>query len=176
MVFTGYVRLDLEYRYIEMKPSVTPDNIRPTVDGGNRLRADELNALRSDFAALLRATAQVAEPSDGAALRPLLASGERAGAFRRDRFGNSQLTRAIRSAVALCENVSPDRNMVVAQLLYPLCQSEYITPEGVENVWGADIAKWCVVCLRFPHFTVAVRLPTVRISAACCWFLPRISA
>ena len=101
MVFTGYVRLDLEYRYIEMKPSVTPDNIRPTVDGGNRLRADELNALRSDFAALLRATAQVAEPSDGAALRPLLASGERAGAFRRDRFGNSQLTRAIRSAVAL---------------------------------------------------------------------------
>lgn len=124
-----------------MKPSVTPDNIRPTVDGGNRLHADELKTLRSDFAALLRATAQVAEPSDGAALRPLLASGERAGAFRRDRFGNSQLTRAIRSAVALCENVSPDRNMVVAQLLYPLCQSEYITPEGVEDVWGADIAK-----------------------------------
>ncbi len=41
----------------------------------------------------------------------------------------------------LCDKISPDRNMIIAILLFNLCKTEFIPTEELVKEWGDDIAK-----------------------------------
>ena len=106
----------------------------------NLLTPAERQSLPAQYRELLRNVSEVMEPSDPQRLRAITGAAAAGGHYRRDKFGNSSLLRSIGTASALCSRVSPDRNMVVSILLYPLCLAEHITPEQVEAAWGDDVA------------------------------------
>lgn len=62
------------------------------------------------------------------------------GAPVRDRFGFHPLVAALDTAVALCESLSADRNMVLAVILSAIAAGENYE-EKVEKTWGADVGK-----------------------------------
>lgn len=109
----------------------------------NRLTDTELSTISGAYRQLLRYADEMgdARREDVASLRATLEKSAIEGHFRRDKFGNSALLRSIATATELCRRVSPDRNMVVAILLYPICQTGHHTPEEVASRWGDDIAR-----------------------------------
>ena len=72
-----------------------------------------------------------------AALREVAAKGH----YSRDRYGMHPLIHNLETACALCERVSPDRNMVIAVMLGRLCRRGAISIEDIESTWGKDTAK-----------------------------------
>lgn len=128
-----------------MRDEVTAGSIAPgSVPEGlqqNLLKGEEAADIRRLYSDLLRNTREVADHDDSKRLRRMLRDGAENGHFRRDKFGNSMFVRSMATSLALCNRVSPDRNMVIAVLLYPLCQSEFLTQDRVEAEWGEDIAK-----------------------------------
>lgn len=50
------------------------------------------------------------------------------------------LWRSMATAAELCRSVAPDRNMVIAILLFPLYEIERITLEEIERQYGKDVA------------------------------------
>lgn len=127
-----------------MEEKTTDKNISSAeepLNEANLLRPEELEAIPGLYRDLLRATREVADGHDDRSLRLLIADGASKGSFSRDQFGISSLTRALDSAATFCRRVSPDRNVVLAMLLYRLCESEFLPVEQVEARWGADVAK-----------------------------------
>ena len=61
--------------------------------------------------------------------------------YRRDRYGINPTVHNLSTALALCEMISPDRNMIIAILLFNLCKTEFIPEEELVKEWGDDIAK-----------------------------------
>lgn len=109
----------------------------------NLLTAAELAALPATYRQLLGYARDMSEitAEDRHTLRHTLSDAVRLGHFRRDKFGNSTFTRSMATAIELCRRVSPDRNMVIAILLYPLCLTGHHNIEEVEQKWGEDIAR-----------------------------------
>ncbi len=108
----------------------------------NLLTEGERAKLPGHYRALLRGVASLDVKRDEMRLlRTLMRDCEARGGFGRDRFGISFLTRALVTAAELCTQVSPDRNMVMAVLLYRMCQGGFLTVERVEADFGADVAK-----------------------------------
>lgn len=111
----------------------------------NLLNKKELASLPSLYASLLRSARDLTRETDTreqtARLRKCLTEGAVDGVYPRDRFGNSSLIRAISTATAFCESVSPDHNVVVAILIHPLVEGGTLTVEQIEQEWGTDIAK-----------------------------------
>lgn len=107
----------------------------------NLLNKDELASLPTLYRRLRCAAREVAQQGDDRRLRQIIAEGASRGLFSRDRFGLSALTRALEGATAFCNRVSPDRNIIVAMLLYPLCNDEFLNPDKIEKEWGEDIAR-----------------------------------
>lgn len=92
-------------------------------------------------AQLLRDTREIILPDDFKKLRRTIADAVKEGHYRRDRQGINPALHNIKTSVALCEMVSPDRNMIVATLLYKLCDSQFLTIDNVTAEWGDDIAR-----------------------------------
>ncbi len=90
---------------------------------------------------LHKLTRNVAMPGDTHKLRQLISDGYKCGHYGRNRFGHSKLIHNMRTAKALCESISPDRNMVLAILLHTLSQSDYIPVDTIAQQWGDDTAK-----------------------------------
>lgn len=133
----GYIYGLFRYNVMDDKKDTT---LRP--DEANLLTRDELRALPAAYRALLRATREIAvEDDEVRRLRRLIAGSAVRGDFPRDKFGLSRLTLALDTATALCERVSPDRNMVLAVLLNNLCLQEVLTVEQVRARWGDDVAR-----------------------------------
>lgn len=65
---------------------------------------------------------------------------KQAGLFRRDRYGLNPVIRHLRTALTLCESIAPDRNMVIATLIYNLCRGDYLNVDRVREIFGDDIA------------------------------------
>ena len=63
------------------------------------------------------------------------------GLFRRDQYGLNPVLRHLRTAVALCENIAPDRTMVIATMIYNLCRGDYLDEQGVRGLFDDDIAR-----------------------------------
>ena len=98
------------------------------INEANLLSEKERPLLVADYRALLRAAGELG--ADGALrsdIRRRMADGMERGLFERDKFGNSSLRRSLLTAAAVCERISPDRNMVLAVLLYRLCKAEALT-------------------------------------------------
>ena len=114
-----------------------PDNVREA----NLLDKAELASLPAIYMSLCRSAREIMEPEADRRLRALIGRGAVEGVFDRDRFGLSGLLRALQTADAFCRRVSPNRNVILAMLLYRLCDGEFLTLDQVEKEWGADVAK-----------------------------------
>lgn len=103
--------------------------------------ADEGPKLIGLWRSLLRYSRNVVAADDFKRLKDLIARGIAENVYRRDRFGLNPVLRNLAASELLCERLGPDRNMIVAMLLYNLYRREFITREQILKDWGADIAK-----------------------------------
>lgn len=103
---------------------------------------DEAHDLRTLCRGIMRHARDMAEPDDFRRIRSLMSEAAERGAIGRDRFGFNTVLMRLRTAAALCDTLGPDRNMIVAVLLAPLCgeKSEY-TPAMLKEQWGDDVLK-----------------------------------
>ena len=60
--------------------------------------------------------------------------------YKRDKYGINPTIRNLNTALLLTDNIGPDRNMIIAILLYHLCRSEFIPEEQLRATFGDDIA------------------------------------
>ncbi len=74
-------------------------------------------------------------------LRRLISECVESGHYQRDKYGINPALRHLDTAVTLCQSISPDRSMIIAILLYGMCQREFLTADEIERQWGDDIAK-----------------------------------
>ena len=90
---------------------------------------------------LLSLAKDVLNNGDFSSLKHIIISAIKEGHYRRNKYGINPVIHNIETSISLCENISPDRNMVVAILLYELCKTQYITVDELEKNWGKDVAK-----------------------------------
>ena len=92
---------------------------------------------------LRRLTRNVAQENDAARLRRIIS--DSAYAIRNShsiRFdGIDPVIHAMSTARAICQGISPDRNMAGAVLLAEPCKCGVLTVECVEKEWGDDVAR-----------------------------------
>ena len=105
------------------------------------LTVDEREKLKPMCRALLRYGRGVVPVDDFRRLRSLIESAVGADVYHRDRFGNNPVMRNLAACVLLCERLSPDRNMVVAMMIYNLYRREFISRDAISKEWGEDVAK-----------------------------------
>lgn len=74
-------------------------------------------------------------------LRKAIYEAYEAGQFQPDRFGINPVVHNLLTAIALCQRVSPDANMVVAIMLRNLVQNEHLQLNSVEAEWNDDVVK-----------------------------------
>lgn len=74
-------------------------------------------------------------------IRALLSETAAAGALTRDRFGFHPLLSAMSTALALCNSVDADRNMVLAILLTRASRAGVVSEQQLSADWGADVAQ-----------------------------------
>ena len=61
--------------------------------------------------------------------------------FKRDQYGLNPVVRHLRTALALCESIAPDRTMVIATIIYNLCRGDYLDVERSRSLFDDDIAR-----------------------------------
>ncbi|MBS7409450.1 MAG: hypothetical protein KIG59_00625, partial [Muribaculaceae bacterium] len=64
-------------------------------------------------------------------LRDIMNQGIEKGFAKRDKYGINPIVRHLNTAKLITEYFCPDKNMVIAVLLYQFCKSEYITADTV---------------------------------------------
>lgn len=74
-------------------------------------------------------------------VKRLLTEAVRKGGCQRDKYGINPIYRNLSTALLLCEKISPDRNMVVAQMLNLVLKAETASHEELAKEWGDDIGK-----------------------------------
>ena len=99
------------------------------------------NDLRQLVRRLSNDAATVSEPTDYATLRRVYKEAVEAGYAPSHTHGIDPTTRAIETCIALCEMVSPDRNMIIATMVYNLCAAGVLDIERVGQLWDADVAR-----------------------------------
>lgn len=62
------------------------------------------------------------------------------GHMKRDRYGFNPVTRHLNTALLLAQNIGPDRNIVIATLLYNLSRADYVANKTIVDNFGPDIA------------------------------------
>ena len=72
-------------------------------------------------------------------LRDIMNQGIEKGFAKRDKYGINPIVRHLNTAKLITEYFCPDKNMVIAVLLYQFCKSEYITADTVKSEFGEDI-------------------------------------
>lgn len=90
---------------------------------------------------LIRRLNPYLEPGDLSRLRKNLTEAVENGFCHRDRFDNNPINRSLYTACTLCEQISPDRNMVVATLLFNPCRHGFMDRERLKKEWGNDVAR-----------------------------------
>lgn len=108
---------------------------------GNFFTSDERTRLIPLTAQLLRQLDGALQPGDFSRVKNLISRGVSEGKCHRDRFGFNQVMRSVTTASVLCSAISPDRNMVIALLIYNFCRAGLMTVDDVKKEWGDDIAK-----------------------------------
>lgn len=90
---------------------------------------------------LLADTSEVAERDDAGKLLKIYRDAGNEGRIPAPVNGINPLHRSLHTAITLCEMVSPDRNMVIATLLYELCATGSITADDAGKLWDEDVAR-----------------------------------
>lgn len=110
-----------------------------TEDNGKYFTDEELLRVRQLSRSLLAATAEIAEPGDYRRLKKLIEYSIEQGLYRRDRHGINPVVRHMATAEAICRNIAPDRNMVVATMIYNLNREGGLTIDQIAQEWGDDV-------------------------------------
>lgn len=97
--------------------------------------------LRHNYRRLLSLSEELGVASDVDSLKDLIRTSAEAGVFDRDKHGMNPLVHNTDTALAFCDRVSPDRNMVIAILIYRACLAGVLSEEEVGKRWGEDVAK-----------------------------------
>lgn len=88
---------------------------------------------------LMREMGAFRHEGDFARVKSLIADAIGKGHYRRDRYGINPVIHNLETSLALCHMVSPDRNMVVAIMLYNIAGTDFISDEELLNTWGDDV-------------------------------------
>lgn len=79
--------------------------------------------------------------TDIATVRKLMTAGIEQGCYEVDEHGIHPLLRYLKTAQMLTEIIAPDRNMVLATLLYQLCQKNVLDVKSVAEQFDEDTAR-----------------------------------
>lgn len=79
--------------------------------------------------------------TDIAAVRKLMTAGIEQGCYEVDEHGIHPLLRYLKTAQMLTEVIAPDRNMVLATLLYQLCRKNVLDVKSVAEQFDEDTAR-----------------------------------
>jgi len=90
---------------------------------------------------LLHYLHDISLPDDLHGVRALLRQAIESGHCARDRYGINPVLRNLSTARLLCEKISPDRNMVIAILLYTMVKEGVVTVNEMGERWGDDVAR-----------------------------------
>lgn len=90
---------------------------------------------------LLRLVSPVSHDDDFRKVRTLISDAIKEGHYSRDRYGIHPVIHNLQTALLLCDKVSPDRNMVIAIMLYNLAKTDFISSEDLLSMWGEDVMK-----------------------------------
>ncbi len=102
---------------------------------------DERSRLRARYAECLRLLRGQLADGDAALMRADMEAAAEAGCLHRDRFGFNPVNRSLATVIALCREISPDRNMAAAIMLFNACRHGYRTVGQVAERWGDDVAR-----------------------------------
>lgn len=102
--------------------------------------ADERGRMLARYNSVLRKLGPSLEPGDLSRLRDDIARAAEDGFLHRDRFGFNPVNRSLTTVAALCDEISPDRNMSVAILLFNACRHGFMDRGAIERRWGEDVA------------------------------------
>ncbi|MDE5635334.1 MAG: RelA/SpoT family protein [Muribaculaceae bacterium] len=103
--------------------------------------AQEKVSLRENYRKLRSLCADLEESINFGRLKSLISKAVEDGQCVRDKHGIHPVVHDLATAVAFCERVSPDRNIVTALLAYRLCTIGMMTIDAVSKSWGDDVAK-----------------------------------
>ncbi len=90
---------------------------------------------------LVKLVSTVSRDDDFHKVKSLISDAIKAGHYRRDRYGIHPVIHNLSTAILLCDKVSPDRNMVIAILLYNLAMTDFMSSDDLLALWGEDVMK-----------------------------------
>ncbi|MCM1163331.1 MAG: RelA/SpoT family protein [Muribaculaceae bacterium] len=89
---------------------------------------------------LVGLSADVAATGDYGKLKDIYRQAAERGASLPPRHGIDPTVQSLNAAIALCEMVSPDRNMILAVMLYQLAAAGAVSTERIAADWDPDVA------------------------------------
>lgn len=105
------------------------------------LTENERIRLRGIYRRLLQATKEIALSDDVSRLREAVKKFTASENFSRDRLGFHPVMRSLSTSLALCEEVSPDRSLIIALILFALRSSSKEFDMDIAAEWGEDVAS-----------------------------------
>lgn len=103
----------------------------------NDERASMLNLYRQ----LRRTASEVIPDDDFRLLRDAIGQAVNSNDIKRDGWGFHPVVRSLATAVELCQSLSPDRNMVIAILLFKMFGADLSQIESVRDIVDDDISQ-----------------------------------
>lgn len=105
------------------------------------LAMEENGAFPKLYRRFLREIDPISEKESRIKLKQLLRRGWEENQFEPDRFGINPIVHNLRTSIALCKYISPDRNMVIATMLRNIAQSGFLSMDDVRNLYGEDVVR-----------------------------------
>ena len=88
---------------------------------------------------LVREVAGIIHDGDFGLVKTMISEAIGKGHCRRDRYGINPVIHSLETSLALCRMVSPDRNMVIAVMLYNIAGTDFVSDDELLRVWGDDV-------------------------------------
>ena len=103
--------------------------------------SDERAYIRNLVRQLLVESSDVAKADDFTIVKKAIKNAYADGRSVMDRHGLNKVAHTLETSIALCDMVSPDRNMIIATLVYGLCVDEALSLENVRSLWDEDVER-----------------------------------
>ena len=101
--------------------------------------AEETRFVKDTCRSLIRTLYGEVTSAEIRELRDIMTKGITEGHANRDKYGINPTVRHLNTALLLPRYIGPDKNMVIAVLLYHLCKTEFLSSEEVAAKFGEDV-------------------------------------
>lgn len=101
--------------------------------------AEETRFVKDTCRSLIRTLYGEVTSAEIRELRDIMTKGITEGHANRDKYGINPTVRHLNTALLLTRYIGPDKNMVIAVLLYHLCKTEFLSSEEVAAKFGEDV-------------------------------------